>query len=72
LKDVVTEEKWYKIDIAQKSNLITLKVNGNIVLESKDESHYLLAKGQIGLRLRGPEDGSFSVLYKNLIISQNK
>lgn len=74
IKDVATEEKWYKIEIIKKNNLIILKIDGNIVLVSKDESGDLLKKGQIGLRLRGPGNGSSSILFNNLIISkcQNK
>jgi hypothetical protein len=68
IKDVATAEQWYKIDIIKKNNLITLKINGNIVLESKDESGEFLKKGQIGLRLRGTGNGSSSILFNNLII----
>lgn len=70
-KDVVTEEKWYKIGITAKENIIVLSVNGIPVLESKDD-HDVLGGGQIGLRIRGLGDGSLSVLYKNLKIMRIK
>ena len=70
IKDVATEEQWYKIEIIKKNNLIILKIDGNIVLESKDESGDFLKEGQIGLRLRGPGNGSSSILFNNLIISR--
>ncbi len=66
-KDLVTEEKWYNIEIGREKTTLWLAVDGKLVFKVDDPGD-TMSGGHIGLRLRGPGDGSFSSLYKDFVI----
>jgi hypothetical protein len=63
--DVVTRETWHQIEIGRAERRIWLKVDGEPVLDAVDTGASPLPGGRIGLRLRGPGDGTFSSLYRD-------
>ena len=66
-KDIVTDEKWYSIEVGRHMSTLWLSVDDILVFKVNDPGPELPG-GHIGLRLRGPGDGSFSSLYKNFVI----
>ncbi len=71
-KDIATEEVWHQIEIGRSGPRLWLKIAGKPVLEANDSAGQGLPPGHIGLRLRGPGDGSFSCLFKNFVIETPK
>jgi len=69
-KDVVSEEIWYEIEVGRYGKKLWMKVDKQLVCEAEDEQD--LPGGQIALRLRGPGDGSYSCLFKDLEIIKEK
>jgi hypothetical protein len=67
-KDIAPDQKWYTIEIGQKGPRLWLKVDGKIAVEGNDPDGKGLPGGNIGLRLRGPGDGSYSCLFKDMTI----
>lgn len=70
--DVAGDEKWYDIEIGRAGTRLWMKVDGITAVEDSDPDGKGLPDGYIGIRLRGPGDGSFSCLFKNLKISRGK
>lgn len=66
-KDIATEEVWYQVEIGRDGSRLWLNIDGKAVIEASDAGQGL-PPGHIGLRLRGPGDGSFSCLFKNFVI----
>ena len=67
VKDVAIDQKWYRVTISRNDASLKILVDGKTALEVKDPETPL-GRGKIGLRLRGPGDGSYSCLYRNLVI----
>ena len=67
--DVASQQRWYDIEIGCRDGQAWMKINGLEVLEGAVLGDPLPAS-RIGLRLRGPGDGTFSCLYRNLRIEQ--
>ncbi len=67
VKDVASDQKWYRVTISRNDASLKILVDGKTALEVKDPETPL-GRGKIGLRLRGPGDGSYSCLYRNLVI----
>jgi len=67
-KDTVTKEKWYDIEVGRRGILLWLKIDGKTLLEVLDQEPRGLPAGQFGFRLRGSGDGSFSVLFKEVVV----
>jgi len=67
-RDIAPDQKWYTIEIGQKGPRLWLKVDGKIAVEGNDPDAHGLPGGNIGLRLRGPGDGTYSCLFKDLTI----
>ncbi|TNJ46030.1 DUF1961 family protein [Tamlana fucoidanivorans] len=71
-KDVVTEEKWYNIEVGKINSRFWMKVNGKTVIDTlSNKKQRIFNKSKIALRVRGPGDGTFSALYKDLVIKEN-
>ena len=66
VKDIATDQKWYRVTINRDGAKLRIMVNGETALEVTD-TETPLGRGKIGLRLRGPGDGSYSCLYRNLV-----
>jgi hypothetical protein len=66
--DIATEQKWYTIEIGQKGPRLWLKVDGKTAVEGTDPDGKGLPGGNIGIRLRGPGDGSYSCLFRDMEI----
>jgi hypothetical protein len=64
--DVATEQRWYAIEVGHRGGQIWLKVDGELLVWAHDPEPDGLPPGHLGLRLRGPGDGTFSALYRNL------
>ena len=69
-KDTVIDEGWHRIEIGRQETTLWLSVDGNLVFKINDPRQ-ALPGGHIGLRLRGPGDGSFSSLYKDFAIKSS-
>lgn len=65
--DVATDEAWYSVEVSRRGALVRLTVDGRVVLEAVDSAPSLPG-GRIALRLRGPGDGSYSSLFKDLSV----
>ena len=65
--DLATSENWNAVEISRNQGTLTLKINGRTVLEEEDTGPEL-PKGFIAFRIRGPGDGSFSALYRNVTV----
>lgn len=70
--DAATEETWYDIEFSRQKDKLWLKVNGKLVCEGYDRSPEALPGGSVGLRLRGPGDGTYSCLFRNVRIIQGE
>lgn len=70
VEDVCVDQKWYHVAIGRSGARLWLKVDGKTVLEEIDTDSTPLGKGKIGLRLRGPGDGSYSTIYRNLMVRE--
>jgi hypothetical protein len=66
--DKAIGEKWHDVEIGRKGRKLWMKINGKTILDAKDPHTPPLPGGQIGLRLRGPGNGTFSCLYKDLSV----
>jgi hypothetical protein len=62
--DVARDEVWYAIETGRAGRRVWLKVDGEVVIEATDVDQQLPG-GRVGLRLRGPGDGSFSALFRD-------
>lgn len=67
-KDIASEQKWYTVEIGRKGPRLWLKVDGKIAVEGNDPDGRGLPGGNIGIRLRGPGDGSYSCLFREFEI----
>jgi hypothetical protein len=67
-KDIVSGQKWYNVEIGRKGPHLWLKVDGKIAAEGNDPDGNGLPGGNIGIRLRGPGDGSYSCLFRDFEI----
>jgi len=65
--DVATDEVWYSVEVLRRGSLVRLSVDGRVVLEAVDSAPSLPG-GRIALRLRGPGDGSYSSLFRDLSV----
>ncbi len=70
IPDPAGEEKWYEMEIGRNEARIWVKVNGETVLEGVDPEAGGLPGGHVGIRLRGPGDGSFSCLVKDVAVKE--
>lgn len=68
--DMAGQEKWYNMEIGRNGARLWMKVDGKIVAEGTDPDNGGLPGGYCGLRLRGPGDGSYSCLIRNVRISE--
>lgn len=59
---------WYDIETGRQGVKVRLKIDGVTVASGTDTGNGIPG-GRIGLRLRGPGDGSFTSLYKDLTVS---
>ncbi len=66
--DIATAEAWYDLEIGRKGAKLWLKVNGALVCEGEDKDPTTLGGGGVGFRLRGPGDGTYSCLIKDVRI----
>ncbi len=66
--DVVNEEKWYDMEIGRSGERIWVKADGVVALEGTDPESGGVPGGHIGIRLRGPGDGSYSCLISDVTI----
>jgi len=64
--DLAREQIWYEIEIGKAGDQLWVKVDDQLVLSATDHDAPLPG-GKLGLRLRGPGDGTFSCLFKDLI-----
>ena len=65
-KDIATAEAWYDVEFGRRESRLWLKVNGTLVCEGEDKNPAALGGGAVGLRLRGPGDGTYSCLFKGV------
>lgn len=63
-------EKWYAIEISRRGGTVRVKVDGATVLEGVDTTPDGLPGGHVGIRLRGPGDGSYSCFVKDVVITE--
>ena len=68
--DLAVDERWYDVEIGAVERHVWLKIDGQKVLDARDRETSPLPAGHIGLRLRGPGDGSFSALYKEVTVEE--
>jgi len=66
--DKATDQKWYHVQYGRDGAKIWLKVDGKVLLRAEDPNGEGLPDGHIGFRVRGPGDGSASVLYRNVSV----
>jgi len=69
-RDRAIGEQWHEIVIVRRGDRIRLEIDGETVLDAVDDVDDPLPGGQVGLRLRGPGDGSFSARYRKLRIEE--
>ncbi|MDD8016043.1 MAG: neutral/alkaline non-lysosomal ceramidase N-terminal domain-containing protein, partial [Acidobacteriota bacterium] len=67
-RDVATSEEWYDIEFGREDSRLWLKVNGETVCEGVDRGLAELGGGAVGFRLRGPGDGTYSCLIRDVRI----
>jgi hypothetical protein len=67
-KSLEKGERWYEIETGRQGAKVWLKIDGITVASGNDTGNGIPG-GRIGLRLRGPGDGSFASLYKDMSIS---
>jgi len=65
-KDMATAEAWYDVEFGRRENRLWLKINGTLVCEGEDKNPAPLGGGAVGFRLRGPGDGTYSCLIKDV------
>lgn len=64
--DVATAEAWYDVEFGRRDGWLWLKVNGKLVCEGEDKDSAPLGGGAVGLRLRGPGDGTYACLFRDV------
>lgn len=67
-RDAAASEEWHDIEFGREGARIWLKVNGETVCEGVDRSPAELGGGAVGFRLRGPGDGTYSCLIRDVRI----
>lgn len=70
-KDLIEGKGSYKVEIGRKGQKLWLKVDGKTVATGVDKWSGGLPDGKIGFRLRGPGAGSYTCLFKNVVIREN-
>jgi len=70
-KNLVRAKGSYKIETGRKGKKLWIKVDGKTVVTGSDKDGGGLPAGRIGLRLRGPGAGSYTCLFKNVMISED-
>jgi hypothetical protein len=66
-KDVATEQRCYDVEIGRAGAHVWMKVDGQPALDAIDPAG-VMPGGYIGIRLRGPGDGSYSCLFRDVSI----
>ncbi len=67
-RDAAAAEAWYDVEIGRRDARLWLKIDGVLVCEGEDKGPESLGPGAVGFRLRGPGDGTFSCLIKDVRI----
>ena len=70
-RDIATAEAWYDVEFGRRGTRLWLKINGTIVCEGVDKEPALPAGGSVGFRLRGPGDGTYACLFKDVRVLQD-
>ena len=68
--DVAGQEKWYDMEIGRNGSRLWIKVDGKTAVEGTDPDNGGLPGGYCGIRLRGPGDGSYSCLIRDMRIRE--
>ncbi len=66
-KDIAAEQKWYDIEVGRAGAHVWMKVDGQPALDAIDPGD-VMPGGHIGIRLRGPGDGSYSCLFRDVSV----
>lgn len=67
-QDVATAETWYDVEVGRKGAKLWLKIDGALVCEGEDQAQDQPGAGAVGFRLRGPGDGTFGCLIRDVRI----
>ena len=65
--DTANSEEWHTVEISRDGERLELIIDGVTVITAIDTGTGLPG-GSVGLRLRGPGDGTFSSLFKNFSV----
>ena len=65
--DSAMAEDWYAVEVSRCGARLRLFINGRVLLDGVDQAPSLPG-GRLALRLRGPGDGSYSTLFKDLSV----
>jgi hypothetical protein len=68
-KDTAAGQRWYDIEIGCMGARLWMKVDGKTAVEGTDPSGGLQG-GYMGIRLRGPGDGTFSCLFRDVTVRE--
>lgn len=68
-KDIAAGQQWYDIEIGRAGAHVWMKVDGRSALDAIDPGD-IMPGGYIGIRLRGPGDGSYSCLFRDVSVKE--
>jgi len=70
--DLVMGERWHTVETGRRGSKLWIKIDGNAVAEGVDTDGESFPGGKVCFRLRGPGDGTFTSLYKDVVITEQK
>ena len=68
---LVSGKDSFSVEIGRKGRRLWIKVDGKMVVRGRDKARGGLPGGKVCFRLRGPGAGSYSCLFKNVVIREN-
>ena len=70
--NLVMGEIWHTVETGRRDSKLWIKIDGNTVVEGVDTDGERFLDGKVCFRLRGPGDGTFTSIYKDVVITEQK
>jgi hypothetical protein len=67
--DPATTERWFEVEFGRDGARVWLRLDGVLLLDSIDPANGAVGGGQVGFRLRGPGDGTFSARIRDVRVT---
>lgn len=67
--DPATTARWFEVEFGRDGARVWFRLDGVLLLDSTDPANLSVGAGQVGFRLRGPGDGTFSAQIRDVRVT---